>query len=413
MGAPSRKMLAVFLGVIAVYAACELLSLAGMRLADAVRGYRLEAGTAVLSPERLAEVEALLSPEAAEKTMTVFDRTLGWGLRPDFGSGGQKTNSAGIVALREYAEHPPPGVVRIAAFGESFTQCVVRNEATWERVLEESGPGIEVLNFGVSAYGPDQAYLRYLRDGRRYRPEIVLIGFMTENIWRLVNVFRPYADPANSPLAKPRFLIGGEGLRLVENPLRDADDLKGLRTLNSDQAMRDRLGEHDRFYRRSYYSAPPAIVRFSPLARLAWDAFRVLSWKAADARGLGVIGPDGCYNSSSEAYRILEALLGQWAADLSRDGAIPVVLIFPQRSDIEKWRAGKPKQYQPLLGLLRGKGIKSIDLMDAFRSCALEGVFTRDGHYNEAGNRLVASRVGGALQGWGLLPGPCARMERP
>lgn len=398
---------------LAVYATCELLSLAGMRLADAVRGYRLETGVPVLSPERLAEIETLLSPAAGEKVMTAFDPSLGWDLRPNFRAGEQKTNSSGIVALREYAVQPPPGVVRIAAFGESFTQCVVPNGGTWERILEESCPGIEVLNFGVGAYGPDQAYLKYLRDGRRYHPRIILIGFMTENIWRLVNVFRTYADPANTPLAKPRFALDRGELRLVENPLRSLDDLKSLRSLNADQVLRDRLGEHDRFYRRSYYSAPPALVRVSPLARLVRDAFRVLSWKAADARGLDVIGTDGRYNTSSEAYRILEALLERWAAEASRDGAVPVVVVFPQRSDIEKRRAGKPKQYQPILEFMRAKGIRSIDLMDAFQGCALAGKFTPDGHYNETGNRLVAACIGGALRGWGLIPGPCREIKQP
>ncbi|HOE28203.1 MAG: hypothetical protein IT574_10580 [Candidatus Aureabacteria bacterium] len=414
MGRRARRTAISCACVLLLYFVCELVSVAGMRLADLRRGYRLEFGVPVLDEERMRELRALLASGDGARGMIVHDPDLGWRLRPGYSGGGQRTNAAGLVATREYDQRPAPGTARIAAFGDSFTQCVVPNEATWEQLLEESCRGIEVLNFGVSAYGPDQAYLRYAREGRKYHPGIVLIGYMTENLARLVNVFRPYADPMNAPLAKPRFTRAEGPLELVPNPLADRNALMELLSLNENPALRDRLGRHDNYYRRYYYRRPPRLVRYSPLARLAFSVFLVGDWKLRDLTMTNIHAADGRYNTGSEAYRLLEALLLQWTGEIARDGAVPVVLVFPQRSDIERWRGGEGmKQYEPLLEFLQGARIACIDLMDAFPPRETAEAFTADGHYSALGNRLVAARVGEALVRRGLVAGPCQGMGMP
>jgi hypothetical protein len=142
------------------------------------------------------------------------------GIRQRVGGDLYRHNEAGMRAEREYDPTPPPDVLRIAAFGDSFTYC---HEADfndcWTEQLEESWSGSETLNFGVPGYGPDQAWLRYQREGRAYAPSVVLIGYMTENINRVVNRYRPSLAPITNLLAtNPRFLLEGDGLRLLENP---------------------------------------------------------------------------------------------------------------------------------------------------------------------------------------------------
>ena len=58
--------------------------------------------------------------------------------------------------------------------------------------MESYGSHIEALNFGVGGFGLDQAYLRYLEDGIQYNSHIVLIGFMSENIYRNVIPIVPF-----------------------------------------------------------------------------------------------------------------------------------------------------------------------------------------------------------------------------
>lgn len=369
MGIRAKSAIFACLLIILLLLGTELMARAALWLFSAWRGYAPEFGVPVLDAQRMEELRALLAPEGGLHGMIVLDPALGWKLQPGYRKGRQQTNAAGLVATREYAQRPTAGLVRIAAFGESFTQCVVPNGATWGQALEDSCRGVEVLNFGVAAYGPDQAYLRYAREGRGYHPDIVLIGYMTENIWRLVNVFRPYADPMNSPLVKPRFRLVGGDLELIPAPLKNRDELRGLLTLNTDAAMRDWLGEHDNFYRRYTYAPPPAVVRRSSLARLTFFTLQMVEWKLKDLSRLDIVDSRGCYNRGSEAFRILEALLLRWTGEVVSDGAVPVVLLFPQKSDIERWRKrGGPKQYQPLLDFIREKGIRGIDLMEDRKS---------------------------------------------
>ena len=100
------------------------------------------------------------------------DPDLGWTIRPSTHVAAAGTyqattsNGRGLRSLREYAPEAPPGVLRVAAFGDSFVHGdEVDDQANWPAVLERSRPDLEVLNFGASGYGPDQALLRWERDG--------------------------------------------------------------------------------------------------------------------------------------------------------------------------------------------------------------------------------------------------------
>lgn len=82
----------------------------------------------------------------------------------------------------------PDGVRRVLVLGDSFTEAMqVELEATWFRRLEAAlngrGDGIryEVLGAGVSGYGTAAATLSFERDGHRYAPDLVLLGFYPGN----------------------------------------------------------------------------------------------------------------------------------------------------------------------------------------------------------------------------------------
>ena len=83
-----------------------------------------------------------------------IDGDLGWTIKSNGKHGLYRANAAGFRADREYSLLPTPGVLRIAAFGDSYTHCDdVGNQDTWERKLSQFMPGVEVLNFGVGGYG--------------------------------------------------------------------------------------------------------------------------------------------------------------------------------------------------------------------------------------------------------------------
>jgi lysophospholipase L1-like esterase len=84
----------------------------------------------------------------------------------------------------------PPGVVRIAVLGDSYTEALqVEEDERFTSRLEEmlnsrgglQGRRVEVLNFGVSGYGTCQELLLLDTTVLRYSPDVVLLQFMTGN----------------------------------------------------------------------------------------------------------------------------------------------------------------------------------------------------------------------------------------
>jgi len=156
--------------------------------------------------------------ESATATL-MFDPDLGWIPHP--GTGG--FNSGGFFSSNpEPSKYPPPGCLRIALMGGSYTQC--SPVAGWWKILESRlkarGMNVEVLNFGVSGYGMDQAWMRWKKTAEAYHPQLVIFGFVSGNSMTNVNVLRILSEPDTGiPFTKPRFIIDGDSLRQVNNPV--------------------------------------------------------------------------------------------------------------------------------------------------------------------------------------------------
>ncbi len=166
---------------------------------------------------------------ASNTSFIQYDPVLGWAPRPDARSEDGKYfyNSDAIRSASgspSVSKLPPQGVLRIAIFGDSFTHGDdVPFSETWGSQLEEKlkkkGVVAEVLNFGVSGYGMDQALLRWRKEGRFYSPHIVIFGLTMENIHRNTNLIRAfYFQNTGIPFSKPRFILEGDHLQLVNSP---------------------------------------------------------------------------------------------------------------------------------------------------------------------------------------------------
>jgi lysophospholipase L1-like esterase len=81
----------------------------------------------------------------------------------------------------------PAGTFRILALGDSFTVGAnVRQEEAWPQALEallrdRPPPRIEVINAGIGGFTPFQYAQYYEAQGRRFGPDLVLIGFFVGN----------------------------------------------------------------------------------------------------------------------------------------------------------------------------------------------------------------------------------------
>ena len=315
----------------------------------------------------------------------VFSPSLGWTIKRYGNVGLYRANSAGMRGRREYALNPPPDRIRVAAFGDSFTHCdTVGDHQTWPALMERADPRLEVVNFGVSAYGLDQAYLRYLETGRKYRPRVVLIGYMTENIYRHVNVFRPYYSTSTGfPLAKPRFDLTDAGLQLLPNPVQSLDDYRRLLTPAA------RLPPS--FWARDHYCSflfPSNALDLSRTVRLTKMVVGRLHRKLS--RGI-VAG--GIYDQRGDAFKITTGIIDRFYSRVQRERSTPIVLVFPDKREIHDHHMGREVRYRPLIDYLVRKKYRHMDLAAAFDGPDARGDLAahfNGTHYSARGTRLIA-----------------------
>ncbi|MFG0317475.1 MAG: hypothetical protein ACF8XB_09390, partial [Planctomycetota bacterium JB042] len=154
-----------------------------------------------------------------------FDAELGWEPDPATGAYGPLGERLAPV------DDDPPTARRLAVFGGSFTHGdEVDADEAWPAVIDRMRDDWDVLNLGVGAYGPDQAFLRWRRLKDRLDADEVWLGVMPAAAPRVVTVYRPALRHHDGSISfKPRFVVvDGGALRLVANPARPLADVARL-----------------------------------------------------------------------------------------------------------------------------------------------------------------------------------------
>ncbi|MCC7372076.1 MAG: hypothetical protein IT306_26910 [Chloroflexi bacterium] len=326
-------------------------------------------------------------------TYLTYDADLGWNLTPSRTRRSEgnvyRINSQSIRADHDYQLDEAPGVQRITAFGDSFTHCSESTQQDcWTVLLEDALPRAEVLNFGVPGYGPDQALLRYGRDGQKFGGCAVIIGYFVGDIERVVNRFRPFIHPDDSVvLSKPRYVLNGSDLVLMPNPVTDLDQLLDVHWVEST------LGQHDSWYFPNTFTAGPLdsshLVRLGRTAAYTWHRQPLLRTE----RGFPL------YDQQGEAYQLTQRILLKFVDDVRANGATPVVVVMPGMLDLAQNATGV-KTYAPLLELLSEAGAPVVDvtseLLVEVERHGLDDVF-EDTHYSRLGNAAVAQKLAETL----------------
>lgn len=125
-----------------------------------------------------------------------YDAARGWGLRPDTagyyrreGGSWVRVNADGFRGP-DFPKNKPPGTIRIAVIGDSYTQAMqVPEEDTFAavaaRVLAQcpwlKGKRVEALNFGVDGYGTAQELVTLREKVWAYQPDIVVLAVFLGN----------------------------------------------------------------------------------------------------------------------------------------------------------------------------------------------------------------------------------------
>lgn len=353
--------------------------------------------TVVLLPQPLATASQLaIMDEWAGRTDTYlqYDAALGWTIRPattaEWEGSTYTSNSIGLRSNREYMITAPTGVTRIGAFGPSFTHGdEVQGHETWQAQLEQMRPDVEAMNWGVGGYGTDQAFLRYKTQGVAYHPQIVIIGFEEDNLGRNVNRYRPYfRQTTGLPLTKPVFALRDGRVTLIENPF--ADFATFYDTLRNDPARFLALTCPD-----DYFCQPE---RYQTLPLDMFYSFRFLKTLWFE---LNQPAPSET-NLIEDPYirQVNLGVLRTFVQEVINNGAVPIVLIFPELSSIQTQESGGVTPYAAAVEALRQQGVQVIDLAPAFVSnkTGQNGAYSDyyaspGGHFNALGNQVVAQTV--------------------
>jgi len=339
-------------------------------------------------------IAALLSP--SNESQVDIDPVLGWRYRSGFRTQTDVMNDQGHRSIKRYSRTPDAGITRVAAFGDSFVYAnEVANDDAWSAQLERRNPRLEVLNYGVGGYGVDQAYLRYRMEGQALAPHAVLMGFVADDLGRLVNVYRRFLSTSEYPLFKPRYVLASGGnLRLLPTPVQSRAEYE--KYLRRPDAVRE-VGVHDYWYEPLIYENP--LYDWSAFVRLASSA-----WIRANRR---YFDPDrltrgGQFSESSTAFQIQRRLFRLFATDVTNAGAKPIVVFFPDKHTVATGLAGEAPVYAPLLRATRQDGVMACDLSEPFRRAAeregVEVLFMSGRHYSPRGNELVAEHLEGFLR---------------
>jgi hypothetical protein len=147
-----------------------------------------------------------------------FDSTTGWFSKPSLRNKSSwkgkflNTNANGLRGTREFSYNKPSDTTRIIMLGDSFTfgEEVSDNE-TYSHYLQERFPNTEIINMGIHGFGHDQMLVLLKKEGVKYNPDIVILGFLTEDMSRNLLNFRDYA--------KPKYVINGDKIQLTNSPV--------------------------------------------------------------------------------------------------------------------------------------------------------------------------------------------------
>jgi hypothetical protein len=316
----------------------------------------------------------LLDRARGDLSHHVYDDLMGWTIGPNRRSadGLYWSSSEGIRAPHAGITFAKlTGRTRIALVGDSYTFGEeVAYEDTWGYLLEKGlGSEFQVLNFGVGGYGVDQAYLRYEKDVRMWKPKIVIFGFISHDATRTMMVYPFLNLPQwNTPFSKPRFIMRDGQLKPLNVPPLPPEAIFSKGSISELPFL-----EYDLGYKQSDWQK--RLYHLSYLTRLFVSTFPDSS----------AVNPD----VSDEALRSVNAaILKTFIQSAAQSGAIPLVVFFPHRLEL-----GRPSSSLPLgKRVLHDADIAYTDVTPCLLELNPADRLAPSGeHYSPQGNAVVAN----------------------
>jgi lysophospholipase L1-like esterase len=325
---------------------------------------------------RLAAPKKLKTVEAEE--FAQFDPWLGWANRP--GASGlmrivgqddilARINSRGLRD-REIGPTGRKTGRRILCLGDSFTWgWGVGDDETYPKILEHELAGVETVNAGVCAWGTAQELVWLEREGFRYDPDAVTVGFY-------LNDFADNASDSAGGYRRPVYALEGGRLVLKGVPIPMPRN-GALETVNA-------------FVQRHLLTLRLLAAAWQWIDRGFLRTADLTPIERARLRGPGPHRPPAEAETGAilnEARRVCEA-----------KGVRFLVLAIPSMCQVRPsaplaCREQDDVTYAALIHLCAAAGIDVVEPLDELRAAEKGGlpVFPQsDFHWNAAGHRIAA-----------------------
>jgi lysophospholipase L1-like esterase len=307
---------------------------------------------------------------------------------------------------RDRSLEKSPGEFRIALLGASVVEGVhvaphqVVN-IRMEGLLADKGyKNVEVLNFGVEGIGTTQEFLIYKQRVRRFRPDLVVLVFSSNDVMDNSSTLQPKAYGIHTWYA-PYYDLGPDG-NLIFRPVEP-------RSFNKVRSFLEAHSEVVYYFERMW-----SRVKL-PLFNYTWQGLPI---------NYGLYG-DPLDAEWERAWLVTEKVMALLHETVSDDGGKFIVLMWPESSRIDPdWQrrftkeVGKlPPDLKPFSVEERLKGIADRNrialeflypYMQAYRDAHhLQWPyfsFTCDPHYSALGHQVFAEAIVQRLEEHHLLP---------
>jgi hypothetical protein len=296
------------------------------------------------------------------------------------------TNSRGFRNTKEFAYDKRPNSIRVLSLGDSQTQGYeVRQGATFsavvERYLNTRSIPAEVINAGVSGFSTAEELAFLENEGRKYKPDVVVLGF--------------YANDLEDNLKSGLFGLDNQG-RLLE---RTYQHIPGVRIQNIVYSLPTTrwLSENSYFY--------------SLLFNSTWKFFKLRLAKRAAADAVAGAGQLEMQQApleyavptttahSAYAIALTEALITRMQQFCDDHGIRLLLVDIPTRKGEYRSDSSLPEAMRGHLATVPVEIIGADSLLKDFNGAVEMHVPLGARHISEFTHALIGTEVGRRILG--------------
>jgi len=291
---------------------------------------------------------------------------------------------------------------KIEVYGDSYVfGRFVKDDQVWTEHVSKKVK-FHIKNYGVGNYGFDQALLRYKYNKKDKGSKIVIIGFVPETLNRIQSVWKHYIEFGNIYGFKPRYIIENNKLKFFKNPISSKKDFKNLKKI------KNKIDRYDKFYLKKFkkfqfrYPYTLSFFRNFKFNVQLFHAFIINSVSLNKIKKRKKLFPlyfkhnvrmaNKLYNDYDSTF-LFKKLIYKFVKLAKKRKNIPVLIVFPQKDDIDLYNKNK-NLYGNFFNQI--KKIKVINLTNFLSDKNLKKVYLDEdcgGHLSRYGNKLVADKI--------------------